>query len=244
MSTFVNMSRRASSPTAGTAADGSVLLWRTKGRRPRCDDQAVRRRDLAAHLVDVQCPHLTDEVLPRLCRQCSRSRLPKGSLPEDHPGGNGREPQDPARSRSACTTTLANTTSECVSERGRNPLSRRCACTSRPQTDGDARWSVAVIATRHLEMAARVGELALVDASHPGPENAEGYLVLGLARHRASVATDAPAVVDHEAVAHGRLPLPGAVPSRHPVSSCLKVPPSPLPGGAGQQSARRPRCRR
>ena len=67
LSTFVNMSRRAeASPTAGTAADGSVLLWRTKGRRPRCDDQAVRRRDLAAHLVDVQCPHLTDEVLPRV----------------------------------------------------------------------------------------------------------------------------------------------------------------------------------
>ena len=59
-----------------------------------------------------------------------------------------------------------------------------------------------MVAARDLKYAARVGENALFDVLHPGPVHANRYLVLGLARHRAGVTTDALAVIDYEAVFH------------------------------------------
>ena len=59
-----------------------------------------------------------------------------------------------------------------------------------------------MIAARDLKYAARVGENAFLDILDPGPVHAHRYLVLGLACHRAGVASDALAVVDYEAVFH------------------------------------------
>src|SRR5262249_53455931 len=69
-------------------------------------------------------------------------------------------------------------------------------------TDGHARGGVAVVAAQHREVPARARKRALLDVLHPGAEGAQRYLVLLLARHRAGVAPDALAVIDHESVAH------------------------------------------
>jgi hypothetical protein len=61
-----------------------------------------------------------------------------------------------------------------------------------------------MVAARDLEYAARVGENALFDILDPGPVHAHGYMVLGFARHRAGVTSDALAVIDYEAVFHPR----------------------------------------
>ena len=59
-----------------------------------------------------------------------------------------------------------------------------------------------MIAARDLKYAARVREDALLDVLDPGPVHAHRHLVLGFARHRAGVASDALAVIDYEAVFH------------------------------------------
>jgi hypothetical protein len=69
----------------------------------------------------------------------------------------------------------------------------------RGRADLDAGRVLAVVAPRHLERAARVGELALLDVFDPGAGDAHRHLVFGLARDRAGVAADAPPVVDDEA---------------------------------------------
>jgi hypothetical protein len=71
-------------------------------------------------------------------------------------------------------------------------------------TDGDAGRLLAMIATRDLKYATRVGEDALLDVLDPGPVHAHGYMVLGFACHRAGVTSDALAVIDYEAVFHPR----------------------------------------
>jgi hypothetical protein len=69
-------------------------------------------------------------------------------------------------------------------------------------TDGDAGRLLAMVAARDLKYAARVGKNAFLDVLDPGPVHAHGYMVLGFARHRASVTSDALAVIDYEAVLH------------------------------------------
>src|SRR5206468_2885533 len=64
--------------------------------------------------------------------------------------------------------------------------------------DGDARRPFTVVAAHHGEQPAAVGEGAFLDVLDPGAIDADGDLVLALARHRAGVAADALAVVDHE----------------------------------------------
>jgi hypothetical protein len=71
-------------------------------------------------------------------------------------------------------------------------------------TDRHAGGVVAVIAAQHGEVAARVGEGALLDVLHPGAVDAERDLVLFLAGHRARMTPDALPLVDHESVAHAR----------------------------------------
>ena len=65
-----------------------------------------------------------------------------------------------------------------------------------------------MIATRDLKDAARVRENALLDVFHPGPIHADRHRILGLARHRARVTSDAFAIVDYEAVFHPPKGLP------------------------------------
>jgi hypothetical protein len=71
-------------------------------------------------------------------------------------------------------------------------------------TDGDAGRLLAMVAARDLKYAARVGEDALLDVLDPGPVHAHGYMVLGFARHRTGVTSDALAVIDYESVFHPR----------------------------------------
>ena len=70
------------------------------------------------------------------------------------------------------------------------------------RTYRDAGRLLAMVAARNLKYAARVGEDALVDVFDPGPVHAYRHMVLGLARHRAGVASDALSVIDYEAVFH------------------------------------------
>jgi len=70
------------------------------------------------------------------------------------------------------------------------------------RTDGDAGRLLAMIAARDLEYPARVRENAFLHVLDPGPVHSHGHLVLGLARHRTSVTTDALAVIDYETVFH------------------------------------------
>jgi hypothetical protein len=72
----------------------------------------------------------------------------------------------------------------------------------RHRTDGDARRLLAMIAACDLKYPARVGEDAFLDVLDPGPVHAHRHLVLGLACHRAGVASNALAVIDYEAVFH------------------------------------------
>jgi hypothetical protein len=61
-----------------------------------------------------------------------------------------------------------------------------------------------MIAARDLKYAARVGENVFLHVLDPGPVHAHRHLVLGFARHRTSVASDALAVIDYKAVFHPR----------------------------------------
>ena len=61
-----------------------------------------------------------------------------------------------------------------------------------------------MVAACDLKYPARVGESAFLDILNPGPVHAHRHLVLGFARHRAGVASDALAVIDYEAVFHSR----------------------------------------
>jgi hypothetical protein len=62
-----------------------------------------------------------------------------------------------------------------------------------------------MIAARDLKYAASVRENALLDVFDPSPVYADGNLILGFARHRAGVASDALAIIDYEAVFHARV---------------------------------------
>ena len=61
-----------------------------------------------------------------------------------------------------------------------------------------------MVAARDLKYAARVGENAFLDILDPGPVHAHRHLILGFARHRTGVTSDALAVIDDEAVFHPR----------------------------------------
>ena len=65
-----------------------------------------------------------------------------------------------------------------------------------------------MIAASDLKYPARVGEHALFNVLHPGPVHPHRNLILGLARHRARVTSDAFAIVDYEAVFHPPKGLP------------------------------------
>jgi hypothetical protein len=69
-------------------------------------------------------------------------------------------------------------------------------------TNRDARRFLAMVAAGDLKYAARIGEHALLHVLYPSPVHAHRHLVLGFARHRAGVTTDALAVIDYEAVFH------------------------------------------
>jgi hypothetical protein len=69
-------------------------------------------------------------------------------------------------------------------------------------TDGDAGRLLAMVAACDLKYAARVGENAFLNVLDPGPVHAQRHIVLGFARHRTGVTTDALAVIDYEAVFH------------------------------------------
>ena len=73
----------------------------------------------------------------------------------------------------------------------------------RHRADAHAGRVGAVVAARHLEMAADVGIDAGLHVLDPGAVDAQRHLVLRLARGRAGMAADAFAVVDDEAVVHG-----------------------------------------
>src|SRR5262249_49300779 len=72
------------------------------------------------------------------------------------------------------------------------------------RADRHARRLRAVVAAQHGEMAAHGRERADLGVLDPGAEGADAHVVLRLARHRAGVAADALAVVEDEAVLHGR----------------------------------------
>ena len=68
-----------------------------------------------------------------------------------------------------------------------------------------------MVAAGDLEITPRVGKVPLFHILHPSAVDAQGNVVLSLAGDRASVAADAFAVVDDEAVVHGaqaRSPCP------------------------------------
>jgi hypothetical protein len=70
----------------------------------------------------------------------------------------------------------------------------------RDGTNGNARRPLAVIAAHHREQAAIVGKSALLDVFDPRAVNADGNLMLAFASDGAGMATNALAVIDHEAV--------------------------------------------
>ena len=63
----------------------------------------------------------------------------------------------------------------------------------------------AVITSRNLKMTPCVGVDARVHVFHPGAVHAKGYLVLALACRGTCVTTDAPAIINNEAVIHSAL---------------------------------------
>ena len=64
-----------------------------------------------------------------------------------------------------------------------------------------------MIAARDLKYAAGVGENAFFYVLDPGPVHAHRHLILGLARHRAGVTSDAGALVDRESISHVHRPI-------------------------------------
>ena len=69
-------------------------------------------------------------------------------------------------------------------------------------TDRYAGRILAVVAARNLKDAPRIGKLALLHILDPGAIDGQRYVVFRLARYRASVATDALAVINDESVSH------------------------------------------
>jgi hypothetical protein len=59
-----------------------------------------------------------------------------------------------------------------------------------------------MIAASYLERPARIGKLALFDVLDPGSIDAQGYLVLRLAGHAASVTANAGLIIDQKAIIH------------------------------------------
>ena len=59
-----------------------------------------------------------------------------------------------------------------------------------------------MVAARNLKDAPRIGKLALLHILDPGAIDGQRYVVFRLARYRASVATDALAVINDESVSH------------------------------------------
>ena len=84
------------------------------------------------------------------------------------------------------------------------------ACVQRRhRADLHAGGVLAVVAPHDGEVPGRVRIGPLLDVLHPGPVDAEGHLVLGLARDRAGVAPDTLPVVYDETVLHERSGLCG-----------------------------------
>jgi hypothetical protein len=76
------------------------------------------------------------------------------------------------------------------------------AAEQRPsRADLNAGGIVAMVAAHHAEMAAGVGKFPLLDVLDPGAEHADWDVVLFFASDGAGMATDAPVVVNYEAVA-------------------------------------------
>jgi hypothetical protein len=71
------------------------------------------------------------------------------------------------------------------------------------RTDLDARSIGAVVAPHYGKESARVWEFTFFDVFDPSAVHADGNFVFGLARDCASVASDAFAIIDYEAVIHG-----------------------------------------
>jgi hypothetical protein len=71
-------------------------------------------------------------------------------------------------------------------------------------TNGHARRILAVIAARDLKNAARVGVFAFLHVLDPCAVYAQGNVVFGFAGNCASMAADALAIVDNEAVSHSK----------------------------------------
>ena len=80
-------------------------------------------------------------------------------------------------------------------------------------TDRYARSILAVVAACNLKDAPRVGKLAFLYILDPGAVDGERHMVFRLARYRASVATDALAVINDESVSHERVGLEEVGPS-------------------------------
>ena len=68
------------------------------------------------------------------------------------------------------------------------------------RTNSDARRIRTMIAAVDEKIAPRIGKLTFLDVLDPRSIHADGYVMFGLARHRAGVAADALALVDHEGV--------------------------------------------
>ena len=67
-------------------------------------------------------------------------------------------------------------------------------------TNSDARRIRTMIAAVNEKIAPRIGKLTLLDVLDPRSIHSYGYIMFGLACHRAGVAADALALVDHEGV--------------------------------------------
>ena len=72
--------------------------------------------------------------------------------------------------------------------------------------DRHARRALAVVAAEDGEVPPRARPLAALDVLHPRAKRPDGDVVLFLARHRAGVTADAPALVDDESVTHAVQP--------------------------------------
>jgi hypothetical protein len=68
----------------------------------------------------------------------------------------------------------------------------------------DTRRVVAMVATQHGEVSARIGIKSFLDVFDPSPIHADGNVVLFLARDRTRMTTDATVLIDNESVAHSR----------------------------------------
>ena len=68
-----------------------------------------------------------------------------------------------------------------------------------------------MVAARDLKYTPRIGENALLNVLDPSAVHAHRHLILGFTRDRAGVTSDAPAVIDDEAVFHRRKSRPETV---------------------------------